>query len=388
MHAEPFRIEIPEANLAELRDRLARTRLPGDLGNTDWGYGVEQEWLRGMIDYWARDYDWRAAEAAMNALPQYRATIDGLPIHFLHLRAQGPSAGAIVLTHGWPWSFLDWVEAGRRLADPAAFGLPATPAFDVVIPSLPGFAFSAPLTRTGIAPPQIAGIWDALMRRVLGYPRFGAAGGDWGAMVTLELGLRQAAHLSGAYLSLPVAPGLDGRGFTAEMFAPEEQWMPARRDAVAQTLVSHVAVHMHDPQTLAYALADSPAGTAAWIWERRRAWSDCDGDLEGLFGREGLCTLASLYWLTNTIGSSLRIYAEWFRPMMNAAPATATQRLAVPTAYGIGPRDIVFLPRRLAEAHCDLRRWTVFPQGGHFLPAEQPAAVAADIAAFFGSLGG
>jgi pimeloyl-ACP methyl ester carboxylesterase len=388
MRAEPFRIEIPEASLADLRDRLARTRLPGDPGNTGWSYGVEQEWLRGMIDYWARDYDWRAAEAAMNALPQYCATIDGLPIHFVHLRAQGPSSGAIVLTHGWPWSFLDWLEAGRRLADPVAFGLPATPAFDVVIPSLPGFAFSAPLTRTGIGPPQIASVWDTLMRRVLGYPRYGAAGGDWGAMVTLELGLRHAAQLNGAYLALPVAPGLDGRSFTPGMFAPDEQWMPARRDAVADTLVSHIAVHMHDPQTLAYALADSPAGTAAWIWERRRAWSDCDGDVEALFGREGLCTLASLYWLTNTIGSSLRIYAEWFRPMLNATPATTTPRLAVPTAYGIGPKDIVFLPRRLAEAQCDLRRWTVFPRGGHFGPAEQPAAVAADIAAFFGSLGG
>lgn len=388
MRAEPFRIEIPEATLADLRRRLADTRLPGDFGNADWGYGVEQAWLRAMLDYWARDYDWRAAEAAMNALPNYRVTIDDLPIHFVHLRARGASAGPIVLTHGWPWSFLDWVEAGRRLADPAAFGLPGTPAFDVVIPSLPGFGFSSPLTRTGIAPPQIAASWDSLMREVLGYRRYGAAGGDWGAMVTLALGLARAPHLTGVYLALPVAPGLDGRGFTADMFAPDEQWMPARRDAVAHTLASHITVHTHDPQTLAYALADSPAGTAAWIWERRRAWSDCDGDVEALFGRDGLCTLASLYWLTNTIGSSLRIYAEWFRPMASTAPAGAPPRLTVPTGYGIGPKDIVFLPRRLAEERCALRHWTVFARGGHFGPAEQPAAVAADIAAFFGALGG
>jgi pimeloyl-ACP methyl ester carboxylesterase len=384
MHARPFRIEIPEALLADMRSRLRHTRLPGDFGNAQWNYGVEQDWLAGMLQYWAEDYDWRAAEAAMNTLPHFSVDIDGIPIHFVHLRGTGSGHTPLILTHGWPWSFLDWVEAGRRLADPAAFGGDAALGCDVVIPSLPGFGFSAPLRHTGIGPTQVAGLWLRLMTEVLGYARFGAAGGDWGAMVTLEMGCHHPEPLTGVYLTLPVVPGLDGRGFDASMFAADEQWMIARRDAAASTLVSHIAVHMSDPQTLAYALADSPAGTAAWIWERRRAWSDCDGDVEALFGRESLCTLASLYWLTNTIGSSLRIYKEWFNPP-SAAAAAGTQ-LKVPVGYGIGPKDIVFAPRALAAAHCDLRRWTVFPRGGHFGPAEQPAAVAADVQAFFSAL--
>ena len=218
-----------------------------------------------------------------------------------------------------------------RLADPAAFGGSAEDAFDVVVPSLPGFAFSSPLTTTGVDPQRIATLWLRLMRDVLGYRRFGAAGGDWGAMVTGELALAHADHLAGIYLTLPVLPGLDGRYFTPDMFAPDEAWMPARRDEAAPTLVSHITVHSNDPQTLAYALADSPVGTAAWLWERRRAWSDCDGDLVAHYGRDFLCTNASLYWLTNTIGSSLRIYKECFNPATPPAPR-AIERITVPTA--------------------------------------------------------
>ncbi len=385
MQPQAFRIDIPDALLEDMRARLRATRLPGDFGNDNWRYGVEQGWLEGMLHYWAEDYDWRAAEAAMNTLPHYRVTIDDIPIHFVHLRGTGRHRRPLILTHGWPWSFLDWVEAGRRLADPGAYGGDPEDGCDVVIPSLPGFGFSAPLRQTGIGPTQIAGLWMRLMTEALGYPRFGAAGGDWGAMVTLEMGCHHHTPIDGIYLTLPVVPGLDGRGFDASMFAEDEQWMIARRDAAAPTVVSHITVHMNDPQTLAYALADSPAGTAAWIWERRRAWSDCDGNVEAVFGRDGLCTLASLYWLTNTIGSSLRIYAEWFNPASGPAMGAQT-RIKVPTGYGIGPKDIVFLPRKLAAEHCDLRRWTVFARGGHFGPAEQPAAVAADIQAFFRAL--
>jgi len=384
MQPRPFRIEIPEPLLQDMRARLRATRLPGDFGNTHWAYGVEQAWLAEMLRYWADDYDWRATEARMNALPHFMVDIDDIPIHFVHLRGTGSGHMPVILTHGWPWSFLDWVEAGRRLAEPGAFGGDPAAGRDVVIPSLPGFGFSSPLQHTGIGPAQIAGLWSRLMREVLGYTRFAAGGGDWGAMVTLEMGCHHTAGLEGVYLTLPVVPGLDGRGFTASMFAADEQWMVARRDAAAPTLVSHIAVHMNDPQTLAYALADSPAGTAAWIWERRRAWSDCDGDVVQLFGREGLCTLASLYWLTNTIGSSLRIYKEWFNP--HAPAVAASVQLKVPVGYGIGPKDIVFVPRALAEAHCDLRRWTVFPRGGHFGPAENPSAVAADMQAFLQAL--
>ena len=192
----------------------------------------------------------------------------------------------------------------------------------------------------------------------------------------------QPDHLAGIYLTLPVLPGLDGRYFTPEMFAPDEAWMPARRDEAAPTLVSHISVHAHDPQTLAYALADSPVGTAAWLWERRRAWSDCDGDLVAHYGRDFLCTNASLYWLTNTIGSSLRIYKECFNPAMPPAPRTFG-RIGVPTAMGISPRELAFMPRKLAEERCNLQQWTLFPRGGHFAPAENPQGIADDMRAFF-----
>lgn len=386
MRATPFTIRIPEDALEDMRRRLRTTRWAGDFGNADWSYGVEQGWLAEMVRYWAEDFDWRAQEAAMNRLPHYRVEIEGIPIHFVHVKGKGPAPRPIVLTHGWPWTFWDWKDVIPRLADPASFGASANDAFDVVVPSLPGFAFSEPLRSTGVDVQRIARLWVRLMGEVLGYERFAAAGGDWGATVTGELGLAHARRLTGIYLTLPVLPGLDGRFFTPEMFAPEEQWMLRRRDEAAPTIASHIAVHTHDPQTLAYALADSPAGTAAWMWERRRAWSDCGGDLTRAFGRDFLCATASLYWLTNTIGSSLRIYKEWFNPAVPAA-SRADARIEVPTGFGISPRELAFLPRALAAERCNLQRWTVFPRGGHFAPAENPAGIADDIRAFFCALG-
>jgi pimeloyl-ACP methyl ester carboxylesterase len=386
MRATPFTIRIPEDALEDMRRRLRTTRWAGDFGNADWSYGVEQGWLAEMVRYWAEDFDWRAQEAAMNRLPHYRVEIEGIPIHFVHVKGKGTAPRPIVLTHGWPWTFWDWKDVIPRLADPASFGASANDAFDVVVPSLPGFAFSEPLRSTGVDVQRIARLWVRLMGEVLGYERFAAAGGDWGATVTGELGLAHARRLKGIYLTLPVLPGLDGRFFTPEMFAPEEQWMLRRRDEAAPTIASHIAVHMHDPQTLAYALADSPAGTAAWMWERRRAWSDCGGDVTRAFGREFLCATASLYWLTNTIGSSLRIYKEWFNPAVPAA-SRADARIEVPTGFGISPHELAFLPRALAAERCNLQRWTVFPRGGHFAPAENPAGIADDIRAFFCALG-
>jgi pimeloyl-ACP methyl ester carboxylesterase len=382
MQPKRFEINIPDATLADMQQRLRSTRWAEDFGNRDWGYGVERGWLEDMVSYWAEAFDWRAQEAELNRLPHYRVTIDGIPIHFVHLKGRGPNPRPLILTHGWPWTFHDWQEVAYRLADPEAFGGRADDAFDVVVPSLPGFAFSSPLATTGVDPQRIATLWLRLMCDVLGYQRFGAAGGDWGAMVTGEMALAHADHLAGIYLTLPVLPGLDGRYFTPDLFAPDEAWMPARRDEAASTLVSHISVHAYDPQTLAYALADSPVGTAAWLWERRRAWSDCNGDLVAHYGRDFLCTNASLYWLTNTIGSSLRIYKECFNPATPPAPRTFG-RIEVPTAMGISPRELAFMPRQLAEERCNLQHWTLFPRGGHFAPAENPQGIADDMRAFF-----
>jgi len=383
MRPERFEICIEETRVEDLRRRLRSANWSPDFGNESWQYGVERGWLERMAHYWAEGFDWRAQEKAMNRLEHYRVEIDGIPIHYAFAPGRGPAPRPLILTHGWPWTFWDWKDVIPRLADPAAFGGRAEDAFDVIVPSLPGFAFSSPLRTTGVGPVRIAALWLRLMRDVLGHARFGAAGGDWGAAVTGELALLCPEALTGVFLTLVWLPNADGRFLPADAFAPDEQWMVARRDEMPLLTASHLAVHTHDPQTLAYALADSPLGLAAWMWERRRAWSDCGGDVERVFSRDFLCTTASLYWLTDTIGSSLRIYKEGYDP---SAPPTPREvaRIEVPTGFAIAPKDLLFLPRRIAAKRCNLRRWTVLARGGHFAPAEQPEAIATELRAFFG----
>ena len=382
---ERFVANIAPEGVEEMRRRIAGTSWPGDFGNDDWRYGVNQDWLADLASYWARDYDWEAQQAAMNRLPQFRVEIDGIPIHFVHLKSGRPGAVPLILTHGWPWTFWDW----HRLIEPLANGDGDGPCFDVVVPSLPGVAFSSPLTTAGIGIRRIGQLWTKLMA-ILGYDRFAAAGGDWGAAVTAELGHAHPDHVIGAHVSLLMLPGVNPATIGPEAFAADEQWMPARAMEVLPTITSHVAVHSADPQTLAYALADSPVGTAAWLWERRRNWSDCNGDVLQAFDRDFLCTTASLYWLTNTIGSSMRIYAEQFRgfgleldwPLVNDAAKT----IGVPFGVAIAPREVTFLPRALVAERTDLRRWQQVAAGGHFLPAEQPDILIDEYRAFFAAL--
>jgi pimeloyl-ACP methyl ester carboxylesterase len=377
-----FEIFIPQDRLADMRRRLAATRWADDFGNDSWRYGVERGWLQGMVDYWAGDFDWRAQEAAMNRFEHYKVAIDDVPIHFIHMRGKGPNPLPIVLTHGWPWTFWDWKDVIGPLVDPAAHGGDPADSFDVVVPSLPGFAFSEPLRTTGIGVREVARLWVRLMRDVLGYPKFAAAGGDWGALITSELGHAHAEVLHGVYMTLPVTPDLNLIGYPPEAFAPDEQWMVKRMEEALPTITSHVSVHLHDPQTLAYALADSPVGTAAWIWERRRAWSDCAGDVVAHFGRDFLCTTASLLWLTNTIGSSLRIYAEHFsRPW--SALHDRKPMIPVPTGFAVSPKEVVMVPRRVLQERTNLRRYTRFPRGGHFAPSEHPEQLIPELREFF-----
>jgi pimeloyl-ACP methyl ester carboxylesterase len=377
-----FEISIPQDRLADMRRRLKSTRWAEDFGNDGWRYGVERGWLEKMVEYWAEDFDWRAQETAMNRFQHYRVVIDDVPLHFLHMRGKGPNPVPVILTHGWPWTFWDWKDVIGPLVDPAAHGGDPADSFDVIVPSLPGFAFSEPLRTTGIGVREVARLWVKLMRDVLGYPRFAAAGGDWGALITAELGHAHPEVLHGIHLTLPFTPGMSPLEIPPAAFAPDEQWMIARQAEALPTITSHVAVHLHDPQTLAYALADSPVGTAAWIWERRRAWSDCDGDVAGLFGRDFLCTTASLLWLTNTIGTSMRIYAEHFSrgwpPLHERKPM-----IPVPTGLAVSPKEVVMVPRSWMEERTNLKRYTLFPRGGHFAPAEQPAKVVDEYREFF-----
>lgn len=379
--AEPLTIDIPAQELDDLSDRLHRARWPVDPGNPDGRYGATTEWMQDLIGYWRDTYDWRAVETAMNAYDHYRVTIDDVPIHFLRIPGKGPSPMPIVLTHGWPWTFWDFHQVIEPLTDPASHGGDPADSFDVIVPSLPGYGLSVPLRTTGIDVARIADLWVKLMRDVLGYERFGAQGGDWGAFVTGQLGHAHAEHLIGVYLTMPVVPGLFGRrGVTPDQFADDEQWMVERMADTRRHTDAHVTVHRRDPQTFAYAMADSPLGMAAWIWHRRQLWSD--GDAVEVFGRDDLCTLASLYWFNTSFASSIRLYAEQF----SKPPVLAHDRTPIieaPTGYGIFPKELLHLPRAVAEEYTDLRRWTVFDRGGHFAPAERPDAVITELREFF-----
>ena len=374
MEAVPFTVEIPNEPLDDLRHRLRSTRWAEDFGNESWRYGVERGWLEGMVEYWAEEFDWHAQEAEINRLPQYRVEIDSIPIHFVHVRGKGPHPMPLILTHGWPWTFWDWKDVIEPLA---ATG------FDVVVPSLPGVGFSTPLRTTGVNGRRVGELWVTLMRDVLGYDRFGAGGGDWGAIVTAELGHAYPQHLLGVWLTLPMIPGVNLRELTRDDFAEDEQWMADRADETRPLIQSHRTVHQFEPQTIAYALADSPAGTAAWIWARRRDWSDCGGDVLSVFDRDFLCTTASIYWLTGTIATSLRLYYEHFQPGPPSPLHGRRPAIEVPTGFGVFPKELMHLPRVRAEELTNLQRWSIMPRGGHFAPAEQPALVVDELRAFF-----
>lgn len=380
---EPLTVAIAQRELDDLHDRLARTRWPADVGNPAGRYGAPREYVEDLLSHWRDRYDWRTVEQAINAYDNQLVHIDGVPVHFLRVRGRGPDPTPIVLTHGWPWTFWDLHKVVDPLADPAAHGGDPAQSFDVIVPSLPGYGLSVPLRTTGIDIARVAELWVSLMTDVLGYERFGAQGGDWGAFVTAQLGHAYPDRLIGVYLTMPVIPGLIGRRApTAEQFGPDEQWM-VERMSESRNIEAHVAVHRRDPQTFAYAMADSPVGLGAWLWWRRQLWSD--EDALTVFGRDDLCTLASLYWFNTSFASSIRLYAEQF----SKPPRLAHERTPVieaPTGFGIFPKELLFLPRSVAESHTDLRRWTVFDRGGHFAPAERPDAVVSELRAFFAEL--
>jgi pimeloyl-ACP methyl ester carboxylesterase len=367
-----------------MRSRLENTRGAYDLGNAYWRYGVERHWLEGMIQYWREEFDWRKSERKINRLQHFKVTIDAVPLHFVHMRGKGPDPTPLLLLHGWPWTFMDFHEMISPLTDSAAHGGDPTDAFDLIIPSLPGFGFSMPLTRTGLDVPRTGELMSKLMIDVLGYSRFAVAGGDFGAVLTGQIAHAYPEHVIGMLATIPLFPGLDLNDIRPEHYARDEEWMIERKAESARTIVSHVAVNVNDPQSLAYGLVDSPVGTAAWIWERRRAWSDCSGDLLLLHDRDFLCTLASIYWLTRSIGTSLRAYWEHFASGMPIEPLHHRKPvIEVPTAYSIHPMDVMLIPRSIAAANTNLQRWTLMPRGGHFGFSEYPEAMTHEIRTFF-----
>jgi pimeloyl-ACP methyl ester carboxylesterase len=382
MTPEPFRLEVPQAVLDDLRQRLARTRWPDAVEGAGWSYGADLGYMKELVAYWQEGFDWRAQERLINSFPNFRVSLDGLRIHFLHVAGRGPKPFPLVLTHGWPGSFLEFLKIIPRLTDPAAHGGDARDAFTIVIPSIPGYGFSDRPTAAGCSNRRIAGLWLALMRG-LGYERFGAQGGDWGAGISTWLALEHPEHVVGLHLNYipgsyyphlgPESPPLTGA---------EEQFL-AECDRWFEEEGGYAAVQRTFPQTPAYALNDSPVGLAAWIVEKYRAWGDCEGEVERRFSKDELLANVTLYWVTETIHSSMRLYFESRRTPLQLK---AGERIAVPTAVADFPKEAPAPPREWVERGYHLVRWTPMPRGGHFAALEEPALLAEDLRAFFREL--
>jgi pimeloyl-ACP methyl ester carboxylesterase len=380
---EPFTIRVEDDVLADLRARIANTRWPDAVPGIGWEQGTELGYLSDLLAYWAEDFDWRAQEAALNAFAHFRAELDGIRVHYVHERARRGPGVPLVLTHGWPSAFVELLPLVPLLTDPEAHGIDG-PAFDVVIPSLPGYGFSERPARTGVTTRYTAGLWHRLMR-ALGYERYGAQGGDWGAGVTTFMALDDPAPLAGIHLS-----NLDNDPYTGPGSRPLSQAESAYLAEYGRWLDEergYGAIQSTKPQTLAYALADSPGGLAAWIVEKWRGWADSGGDVERRFSRDFLLTIVTLYWATGTIATSIRDYYD--NRWSPEASIASGDFVSVPTAITVFSRHFVhegIPPREWAERLYDVRRWTPMPSGGHFPAAEEPELLARDITAFFGAL--
>ncbi|KJE19934.1 putative hydrolase or acyltransferase of alpha/beta superfamily [Frankia torreyi] len=374
---QPFTVRTDQAVLDDLGDRLRRTRWTDQIPGTGWEYGTDLAYLRDLCEYWGDGFDWRAAEARINRWPHVLTTVDGTPIHAIHARSPHPGAVPLLLIHGWPGSVIEFLDVIDRLADPPAYGGDPAEAFHVVCPSLPGYGWSGPTREGGWHIRRVADALVELMAR-LGYPRFAAQGGDWGGIAASLLGAHHPDRLLAIHLNLVLAPPPD-EAMMAALSAAERAALE-RVVRFTQTETGYQAIQGTKPQTLAHGLADSPAGLAGWIVEKFRAWSDCDGDVEKAISRDDLLTNITTYWVTGTIGSSVRLYRESMRAGLFGPP---DRPVTVPTGVAVFPREIVTPPRRCVEAHYDLRYWSELPRGGHFAALEQPELFAEDVRAFF-----
>ena len=372
----PFHVAIPDQEIDDLKQRLARTRWPDAETVPDWSQGVRLDSARSLVAAWQHEYDWRRFEAALNAYPQFLTTIDGLDIHFLHVRSKDPDALPLLLTHGWPSTIADFLGLVGRLTDPVAFGGDVADSFDVVIPSLPGFGFSGKPTEAGWNASRIARAWAELMRR-LGYARWAAHGGDWGAVVTTELGAMQPEGLLGIHLSTPYAfpdpiPGT---------LTPEERRAVDGLALYSGPLGGSNHVQGTKPETVGFALADSPAGQAAWIYEKFQSKTDNQGLAEDALSTDAILDTISLNWFTNSAASSARIYWE------NRTATMAGPKLTLPVAVTVFPRDIPRLPRTwIEEKYSNLIHFGEAERGGHFAALEQPEILGAELRAGLRSL--
>ncbi len=370
----PFRIDVPQATLDDLRERLGKTRLPDQIPGTEWDYGAELGAIRDLIEYWRDGYDWRRHEAELNSYPNFTTSIDGQSIHFLHVRSTHEHAMPLLISHGWPGSIVEFLKVLGPLTQPEQHGGDASDAFHVVCPSLPGYGFSEPTRSRQWDTRRIAEAFAILMAR-LGYDRYGAQGGDWGSIVTTEMALLDAAHVRGLHTNMPLAFPDPSVQLTAEeqaVFAEMQQW---DRDEAGYQKIQGTK-----PQTLGFGLMDSPAGLAAWITEKFRGWSDCNGDVESVFTRDELLTNITIYWVTGTITSSTRLYYETFK---GGRIGLLEKKVEVPTGVARFPKEIMRFPRKWVENHFNVTHWTDMPRGGHFAAMEQPELYIEDVRKFF-----
>ncbi len=380
--AEKFTIAVPNDVLIDLRERLVRTRWPGEVVNSGWEYGTNLSYLKELIEYWRTRYDWRKHERELNAFSHFKVPINGCAIHFIHQPGIGPNPTPLLLLHGWPGSIAEFQQIIPMLTDPARHGGDARDAFTIVAPSLPGYGFSDDPRVPGMKIEPIAEIFHELMTQVLGYRRFGVQGGDWGSIIASRIGHAYPSAVIGVHLNMVALGPPEGRkalggGEDAKRFLEGAKKFRDNESGYQQ-------IQGTKPQTLAYGLNDSPAGLAAWIVEKFRTWSDCKGNVESRFTKDQLLTNITIYWVTQSINSSTRLYYEVRHGAYRLAPG---ERVEAPTGIALFPGEMIRPPRDYAEKAYNIRHWSEMPSGGHFAAMEEPALLAGDIRTFFAEVG-
>jgi len=372
---KPFTIEVPDAVLNDLRERLAKTRFPDQLEDVGWSYGTDLSYLKELCAYWRSGFDWRAQERALNRFDHFRTDIDGLGIHFIHQRSKEKNAFPLIITHGWPGSFIEFTKIIGPLTDPGAHGGRPEDAFHVICPSIPGYGFSDAPKKPGFGCRQIANVFAKLMAK-LGYTQYSAQGGDWGYAISTWLASIDSSHVKGLHLYATGGhPPKETPADTTEELSPQE------KEAMEKMETGYALIQATKPQSLGYGLNDSPAGLAAWIIEKFYRWSDCGSNIETKFTKDELLTNIMIYWITQTITSSMRLYYEahatgWKGP---------DEKVTVPTGFALSPFEPQ-LHRNSFEETFNVTHWNVMPSGGHFAALEEPDSLVNDIREFFRDL--
>ena len=383
MYKEPFELKIENDVLKDISDRLKKSRLPDDFGNSKWDYGTEKNYLSNLLEYWISEYDWRKTEKEINSYPNFICEINVIPIHFIHLKGSGKNSKPIILTHGWPWTFWDYKKIIKPLTNPEEFGGKKEDSFDVIVPSLPGYGFSTPLNKTAINFWNTADLWVSLMRDVLGYDKFFAHGGDWGGLVTLQLGHKYSEIVPAVHTHTIInLDFFNSPPPSEEDFSKSEKKFHLKNLKFWEEGHGYFQIQATKPQTLSYAINDSPIGLCAWLIEKRRSWGDCNDDIESRFSKEDLINTTMIYWLSESFGTSARYYYEaahnLWTPSHNRTPKVESA-----TGFSVFEGDIIFRPKKLMEKANNLKHWNTFKKGGHFAPMEEPEILIDEIRTFF-----